>query len=213
MLFTMAVNAECLVEIAKRIKALSDTGLVYAQDEYDRERYAELHDLSLTLLSNAAGLPQEVLREFYMPIADYPTPKVDIRGLVLNESGEVLLVKEKIDGRWSLPGGWGDVGFSPSEVVVKEMQEETGLNVKAVKVLALYDKRCHPHPPQPFYVYKIVFLCEKESGELSVAFDIDDVGYFSIDCLPEISEDRILASQIRELHKLAMIGDAATIFD
>lgn len=201
------------LEMIKRIKSLSDTGLIYAQNEYEKERFAELRSISLKLLGIVSNEPFSALSNFFMPDKDYPTPKVDIRGLALNKVKEILLVKEKLDGKWSLPGGWGDIGFSPSEVIKKEILEETGLNSRVLRLLAIYDKKCHPHPPQPFYVYKLVFLCEILPGEFNTSFDIEDARYFNINSLPELSEDRILKSQIDQLYQKTVNGDQTVYFD
>ncbi|KAA3640326.1 MAG: NUDIX domain-containing protein [Bacteroidetes bacterium] len=201
------------LDLIKRIKSLAETGLIYHETEYDKERYEELLDISLELLSKVTDQPIATLNNFFMPASDYPTPKVDIRGFILNKAKEVLLVKEKLDGKWALPGGWGDIGFTPSEVITKEIKEETGLDAKVIKLLAVYDKKCHPHPPQPFYVYKLVFLCETNEGSIQTSFDIEDAGYFRIDNLPEISEDRILASQILQLHDMVMGNSSDVYFD
>ena len=201
------------IELIKRIKVLADTGLLYADNEYDRERYDELASISLQLMSITAGQSFSVLRNFFMPVNDYPTPKVDVRGLILNEANEVLLVKESLDGKWSLPGGWGEVGFSPSEVIRKEIREETGLDAIVARLLAVFDKRCHPHPSQPLYVYKLVFLCEAVTGSLNPGFDIEDARYFAMEHLPELSEDRILASQIEQVYELATQEESNAHFD
>ena len=201
------------LDLIKRIKSLSEIGLLYSQSEYDKERYAELLSISLKLLSTASGISLPFLNDFFIPAKDYPTPKVDIRGLVLNQKKEILMVKEKSDGKWSLPGGWGDIGYSPSEVIVKEIKEETGLGSKILRLLAVYDKKCHPHPPQPFYVYKLIFLCEIFEGKIKTSFDIEDVQYFEIYNLPELSKDRILKSQIEKLYNKVMNGDESVYFD
>jgi len=201
------------LELIKRIKSLSDTGLVYAQNGYEKERYEELRSISLKLLGIVSNEPLSALNDFFMPTKDYPTPKVDIRGLALNKAKEILLVKEKSDGKWSLPGGWGDIGFSPLEVIKKEILEETGLPSRVIRFLAIYDKKCHPHPPQPFYVYKLVFLCEILPGEINTGFDIEGARYFNIKSLPELSEDRILRSQIDQLYQMTVNGDQTVYFD
>jgi ADP-ribose pyrophosphatase YjhB (NUDIX family) len=201
------------LDLVKRVKALADIGLLYADNEYDRERYEELVSISLKLLSATSGQPLSVLHDFFMPVRDYPTPKVDVRGLILNEAHEVLLVKESLDGKWSLPGGWAEVGFSPSEVIRKEIEEETGLDATVVRLLAVYDKKCHPHPPQPLYVYKLVFLCEAVAGSRKPGFDIQDVRYFALEQLPELSDERILASQIRQVYQLAVQRENKVYFD
>ncbi len=185
-----------LIKIAQRIRALSQNGLVYAGDEYEIERYEELFDLSNEITAILTANDIEVIRNCFKPADDYVTPKVDIRAVVFNEKNEILLVKERADGCWSLPGGWADVGYSPKEVAQKEVKEETGLDVKAVRLLAVLDKKCHAHPPAPHYAYKIFILCEITGGEFTGAFDILDKGFFNKNNLPPLSEDRVIKSQI-----------------
>jgi len=206
--------SESLLNLVKRIKSIADTGLLYNTNDYDKERYTELLEISHALMGGLIDQPVETIRGFYAPNKDYPTPKVDIRGLLLNAAGEILLCKEMADGKWTLPGGWADIGFSPAEVIVKEFREETGLHVKATKLLAVFDKRCHPHPAQPYYVYKFALQCEL-AGDLNwqKGFDILDVGFFAIDDLPPLSEDRILRSQIELLYRKATGTDQFAYFD
>lgn len=197
----------------KRLKALADTGLVYSKEPYDLERYEEIKNISLQLMSKLTEMPFATIGSFYGPQEDYPTPKVDIRGIVLNKQNEVLMVKEQVDGKWSVPGGWADIGYTASEVIQKEIKEETGLDVTVDRLLAVYDKKCHDHPPQPHYVYKIVFFCKVTGGELNNSFDILDVDYFPIENLPPLSRDRILEEQIRALVNAARSADREVIFD
>ena len=199
--------------LIKRITALADTGLVYSQDDYDQGRYQELKEISLQLLSLVSDAPLKSWQEFLMPVKDYPTPKVDIRGFVLNNKRQILMAKESADGKWAIPGGWADIGFTPSEMVVRELEEETGVKCKVQRLLAIYDKKCHPHPPQPFYIYKMVFLCKMESGELRHGFDMEGAAFFDVDQLPELSEDRILDSQIKQLFRLATQKHTEVYFD
>lgn len=203
-----------LLNLAKRIKSIADTGLLYNTNDYDRERYNELLEISYELMSTLIDQPVATIKGFYAPNKDYPTPKVDVRGLVLNELGEVLLVREIADGKWTLPGGWADIGYSPAEVVEKEFREEAGLTVKATRLLAVFDKRFHSHPLEPHYVYKLALLCEV-AGEVKLekGFDILDVGWFAPDDLPPLSEERILPSQIELLYKKVKTGDTTAYFD
>ncbi|MBC9795478.1 NUDIX hydrolase [Sinomicrobium weinanense] len=201
------------LNLLKRVQAISDTGLLYAKDNYDIERYEELRDINMELLELYTGHGKEDLQQMFPPAKDYPTAKVDVRGLALSADHKILLVKESADGKWSLPGGWADVGYTASETAVKEFKEETGLDVKTERLLAVMDKKKHPHPPQPFYVYKIVFYCKILSGELKKSFDVLDVGYFKIDELPELSGDRILKNQIEMLYEKVVSGDNVPYFD
>jgi len=204
------------LELAKRIRAIADISLVYAHDDYERERADELLDISNQLTSDLTGLSPDRISGFYNNVTDYPTPKVDVRAFVMNHQKQVLLVQEKIDSKWSLPGGWADIGKTPAENVLTEVREETGLQVEVRHLLAVFDKRMHPHPPQPFYVYKMFFHCIlKAEVERSItpAFDILDVDWFDLDKLPPLSTDRILESQIRLLWDKVNQGNLETVFD
>lgn len=187
---------EELLNIAKQIKAMAQTGLIYSDNDYLTERYHELIGLSNSMTSILTNNTIVPVSNFKIE-ADYVTPKVDIRAVVFNDIDQILLVQESADGGWSIPGGWADVGLSPKEVAVKEVKEETGLDVKALHLLAVMDKKCHPHPPHTHYVYKIYILCTLVGGSFTSTFDILDKGFFSQDNLPSpLSEERTLKSQI-----------------
>ena len=191
-----------LITQAQRIRALSQTGLAYSPNDYEIERCRELITISNQITSIVSGIHEEEISTLYTPVKEYVTPKVDIRSVVFNDKDEILLVREKVDGRWSMPGGWADVGFTPKETAVKEAKEETGLDVCAERLLAVMDKRCHAHPAAPFYVYKMFILCKVLGGEFNEAFDIMDKGFFPLDSLPPLSLDRILPEQISMMYEL-----------
>ncbi|PWK22094.1 ADP-ribose pyrophosphatase YjhB (NUDIX family) [Arcicella aurantiaca] len=189
-----------LLSVAKRLQAIAQAGIFYSEDKpFDRERYEEISDLSVQILSQLTDEPIEKIGNLFTQERDgYQTPKVDIRAVVFNDSGEILMVKEKVDGCWSLPGGWADVGYTPAEVAVKEVREETGLDVKTVRLLGVFDKKNHPHPPEGWYVYKIFILCEKTGGEISQdTTETSDIQYFSLKNLPPLSEPRNVYNQVK----------------
>ncbi len=190
---------ENLILLAQRIRALSQNGLTYSLSEYDTERYEELIQISNKITALSTGIGEDVINSLYIPAKEYITPKVDIRAVVFNQEKEILLVKEKADGLWSLPGGWADVGYSPKEIAVKEVKEETGLEVEAVRLLSVIDMSKHPHPAIPFYVYKFFIHCRIKSGIFTETFDILDKGFFSINKLPPLSLERVLPEQIKEM--------------
>jgi len=202
-----------LLDEIKKLKSIAETGLLYCQNDYDHERYTELLEMAVRLLSNASGISIQQINELLPVSKDYPTAKVDIRGLVLSPDKKILLVQESADKKWSLPGGWGDIGLTPKEVIVKEFKEETGLDVEPKQLLAVFDKRKHQHPPQPFYVYKMAFYCEALSLEINKGFDVLDVQFFDINNLPPLSEDRILKSQIELLYQKVIQQDYQTYVD
>lgn len=196
-----------------RIKAIADTGLLYAADEYNKERYTELREIYFEILQEISGHSKEDLKVNFPLVPDYPTAKVDVRGILLSDDHKILLVQESSDGCWSLPGGWADVGFSPKEIVIKEFKEETGLDIIPQQLLAVFDKKMHPHPPQPFYTYKIVFHCKAVSTTIQKGFDVLDVAWFAIDKLPSLSEERILKSQVELLYKKIIAEDFIPLVD
>ena len=189
------------LEWSKRIRSIAQNGLVYVTDEYDRERYEELISIADAMASQALKCPVEEITASYKPAKEYVTPKVDVRAVVFNDCDEILLVREQSDGRWALPGGWADVGYSVSEVAVKEVFEESGLEVKPERLLALLDMKCHPHPPILPYVYKAFMQCRWVGGSLRPAFDILDCRFFPRHALPPLSLERVLPEQIEMLYR------------
>jgi ADP-ribose pyrophosphatase YjhB (NUDIX family) len=196
-----------------KMKAIAETGLLFSENAYDQERYAELRELSLEWLSNISDFTDHEIRTAFPLPNEYPTAKVDIRGMLMSDDNKILLVKESMDQKWSLPGGWADIGYSPTENIIREFREETGIEVEVVRLLAVFDKKNHPHPPQPFYVYKMVFLCRAVELELKAGFDIEAVQFFNISNLPPLSEDRILSSQISLVYQKIIEGNSEVYTD
>ncbi len=197
----------------KRLRRIAHLGLTYAKDEYDQERYAELHQISMELLSMISDEPLQKIKMYFSSKTEYITPKVDIRSVIFNNEGKILLVREKADGLWSLPGGWADIGNSPKETAEKEALEETGIRVRANKLLAVLDKRCHPHPPAPDYVYKIFIQCEILENTGYHAFDILDSGFFDRSALPDLSVDRVLPGHIALMFQFYDEPGKQAVFD
>jgi ADP-ribose pyrophosphatase YjhB (NUDIX family) len=206
-----------LLAYAQRLQAIAQAGIAYANNHYDLERYEAIRVVSVSLLQELTDEPYEKIVRVFASETGYPTPKVDVRAVVFRERNEMLFVKEKIDqGRWTLPGGWADIGYSPNEVAIKETQEETGLLVKPVRLLALLDKRKHAHPPQPWYVYKLFIQCEIEGGELiRDTPETADARWFRLEEFPvrELSSDRVTESQLRALFKFADNPDLPALCD
>ena len=204
--------SENLLNQIKQVKSLAEAGLVFNKENYDAERYEELRTLALEMMSILSDKPVAQLKGFFVPETDYPTAKVDVRGLILNEQNQVLLVQETVDNKWTLRGGWADVGLTPTENVLKEIEEETGFKAEVIRLLAVLDKRNYPHPPQPHYVYKLCFLCKIQEGSFDPNFDIGGVDWFDMNTLPELSADRILEEQLVKLVKIAQ-EDNPVYFD
>ena len=199
---------------ARRLQALAQTGLTYASDPYDIERYEALRRIAAEM---AAGNAPEAatLEEAFARETGYATPKVDVRGVVFDVEGRVLLVRERSDGKWTLPGGWADVGVSPAENVEREISEETGFQARAMKLLAVYDRRLHGHPAMLYHVYKMFFLCEITGGEAAVGgtTETDGVAFFAQSEIPPLSTGRVTAAQLDRFFEHRLQPDSPTDYD
>jgi len=189
-----------LLEWARKVQAIAQNGLAFTTDPFDRERYLQLTELVTTLLAAQLQLPPEAVRALWEGERGYATPKVDVRGGVFS-GDSVLLVRERTDGRWTLPGGWVDVNDAPSEAVAREILEESGYRARAVKLAALVDKNRHPHPPAAHHIYKLFFVCELLGGSATVSDETDAVEFFPVHALPELSTGRVLPAQIERLYR------------
>ncbi len=199
------------VDWAQRIAALAQTGLHYAANDYDGERYRQLLDIAAEMLASAAGAELDAVKLTLAADDGYITPKVDVRGAVFRD-GKALLVREAADGLWTLPGGWADVGDAPSQAVEREIREESGYEAKAVKLLALEDRK-RRHPPSPFAVYKAAFLCELRGGAPRTSSETTAVAWFAEDALPPLSPGRVTAGQIRRWFRHWRQPDLPSEFD
>lgn len=197
---------------AKRIQAIGQTGLYYAKDPYDRERYEQIREIAAEMVAYGAEADVQHVRDIFCAETGYATPKVDVRGVVFQEDS-VLLVLEALDGKWTLPGGWADVKLSPSENAVKEVFEESGYEVRAERLLAVYDRDKHPHPPGPFHIYKMFVECRIVGGEPRPSNETLDVRFFPVDDLPELSVSRVTEEEIGRLHTLVSNGEMRADLD
>ena len=184
------------LEWAKQLQSIAQIGLAYSKDVFDRERFEMIRDISVDMMSQQTGVNKEIVKDLFANETGYATPKVDVRAVVFKDH-KILMVKEKSDGAWALPGGWGDIGLSPSEVAIKEVQEEAGLDVKVIKLIGVFDMKCHPHPPSAYHIYKIFIQCEIIGGEPKAGLETSDVQFFAEDHLPPLSEARNTESQIK----------------
>ena len=183
-------------EYLKRIRALAHIGLVYAENEYQIERNQEIIDLTHDMINQVTNITLNQIEGYFAKPTEYITPKVDVRAVIFDQDGKLLMVRERADGRWALPGGWADVGLSPKECVVKETAEETGYEVAPKKLLAIVDAKYFNHPPQPHSIYKFFIQCELTGGEAQNTHDILEVGFFSRDAMPPLSLERNSQDQI-----------------
>lgn len=200
------------LQIAKRLQAIAQAGLTYCDNKYDIERYEELRDIAVGMVSHAADRDPDFVRRVFASEEGYQTPKVDVRSVVFR-NGKILMVKETIDGRWSLPGGWADVGYSPFEVAAKETWEESGFRVEPIRLLAVHDKDKHQHPADIYAVYKMFILCRIVGGEGNTGIETSEIGFFDRGGLPELSTPRVAEEQMRMLFEFYDHPDMPAVCD
>ncbi|MDR3626127.1 MAG: NUDIX hydrolase [Ignavibacteriaceae bacterium] len=202
------------LEWAKSLQAIAQNGLTYALNEFDIERYEQIKNISAEMMATNSDGDLEFIKGLFNNVDGYATPKVDVRGVVFKD-GKILLVKEKADGGWTLPGGWADPNETPSESVEREVLEESGFIVKTQKVLAVYDRAKQGHkPPFPFHVFKLFFLCDLKGGISTLSNETDGVDFFEENNIPDVlSKSRVLKSQIERFFEFYKNPNLPTDFD
>jgi ADP-ribose pyrophosphatase YjhB (NUDIX family) len=183
---------------AREIQALSQTGLTFAANEYETQRYRRLAEIAAEIVHSYTGLPQEPVLDSFLMQPGYATPKVDVRGAVVRD-GRILLVQERSDGCWTMPGGWADVGDLPSDMVVREVWEESGFRVVPRKVIGVYDANRSGRPLELYHAYKVLFLCDITGGQARPSNETAAVGFYDFDDLPPLSTNRTHERHLAEV--------------
>lgn len=200
------------LEIARELQQLAQTGLAFAENEYEKKRYDRLNEIAAEIVDSNTQLEKESVKKIFMKQPGYATPKIDVRAAVMKD-GNILLVQETTDSCWAMPGGWADVGDIPSDVAIRETKEESGFDVKPLKVIGVFDANRAGRQLEFFHAFKIVFLCELIGGEAKPSSETLDVNFFSFDALPELSLNRTNLKHIEEI-KLHLINpERKTFFD
>lgn len=200
------------LEWSRELQAVAQTGLTYARDPFDIERYEQIRDVAAQILAHHTGLKTDTVLDILKTETGHATPKVDVRGVAFQDN-RVLLVRERMDGLWTLPGGWADVNESAAEATVREVREESGYETRAVKLLAVWDRRKHGHPPSRHHAYKLFFQCELIGGTPTASIETTESAFFPEDGLPELSIGRVTQGQIARLFEHHRNPDWPADFD
>jgi ADP-ribose pyrophosphatase YjhB (NUDIX family) len=194
-----------LLDQARRLLAVAQTGLHYTKSEFERERYEEVTQIAAELIGRADHYSAQQIGQLW-----------DVRGALFrsgDRDNEVLLVRERSDGKWTVPGGFADVNESPSQSILKEIEQESGYTARVIKLAAVQDRNLHNYPPFMFHLWKLLFVCEITGGAPRLSNETDGVQFFSLEALPELSTGRITAAQLHLLHKHYLQPELATEFD
>ena len=199
------------LEWAKELQFIAQAGLTYSKDPFDRERFERIRELSAEMMSQQSGLPLEQVKGLFCNETGFQTPKLDTRAAIFKD-GKILLVKERNE-TWSLPGGWVDVMQTIRSNTIKEVKEEAGLDVEAVRIIALHDRNLHNPPPYAYNVCKVFVLCEAKGGSFRPNTETTESRYFGPDELPLLAEEKNTAEQIRMCFTAYAHPDWQTEFD
>jgi ADP-ribose pyrophosphatase YjhB (NUDIX family) len=200
------------LEWAREFQQLSQTGLAFAVTDYEKQRYKRLTEITAEIVEHHTLLEKEAVEKILMKQLGYATPKIDVRAAVIKDD-MILLVQEISDERWALPGGWADVGDIPSEVAIRETKEESGYDVKPIKVIGVYDANRSGRQLEFFHAFKIVFLCELIGGESATSDETMDVSFFRFVDLPPLSLNRTNDKHIKEIIAHLKDPQRSTFFD
>lgn len=200
------------LEWAREIQQLSQTGLAFAKTDYEKSRYKRLIELTAEIVDHHTQLDKASVETVLMKQPGYATPKIDVRAAMIKEE-KILLVQERADNLWAMPGGWADVGDIPSEVAIRETKEESGFDVKPVKVIGVYDANREGGYLELFHAFKIVFLCDLIGGEPKPSDETIDVKFFSFEELPPLSKNRTNENHIEEILLHLKDSNRQTYFD
>ena len=201
------------LEWGRALQTTAQNGLAYAQNPFDIERYQAMRALSAEILAAYSGMEPSPLLDLFSSEKGYATPKVDVRGAVI-QGDAILLVKELLDqGRWTLPGGWADVTDTPRQAVEREIREESGYEARATKLAMVYDRNSRGHPPMYYSCYKFFFLCEITGGEAAKSIETGGVEFFREGDLPELSLSRVTPQEIHALFEHHRHPEMPTEFD
>ncbi len=199
------------LEWAVELQSLAQAGLTYGRDVYDRERYERIREISAEMVAHQTEIPVEKVKNLFCNETGYQTPKLDTRAAIFDED-RILLVREN-NGKWSLPGGWVDVNVSVKENTIKEVKEESGLNVTADRIIAVQDRAKHNHPPYAYGVCKIFVLCTVTGGCFEQNSETTEYRYFDMENLPPLSEEKNTAEQIAMCFSAYHNEQWITVFD
>jgi len=201
-----------LLDWARKIQAISQTGLEFANNEYDIERNKKLEKIAAEIISENSNLNTSELLNIFSNQKGYATPKVDVRTAIVNNDN-ILLVKEISDGKWAMPGGWADVGDVPSEAAIREAKEESGFDVEIIKVVGVYDANRNSGELELFHAVKIIYLCKIIAGKPTPSFETTEVSFFDFNNLPPLSENRTNLRHIEHIKTHLKDSSHITFFD
>lgn len=204
--------SEPWLQWAQRLQAIAQNGLTYTEGPFDRDRYQQIRQIAAEMMASVANVAPATILDWFAQDEGYATPKIDVRGVVFHDD-KLLLVKERDDQKWTLPGGWVDIGESPSAAIEREIWEESGYCAQAQKLLAIYDRNRHGHPPARHHAYKLFFQCRLLGGTAVTSIETEAAEFFAEHELPDLSLSRVVPQQLMRMFEHYRHPDWPTDFD
>lgn len=184
-----------LVDWAVELQSLAQAGLHYTHDDFDKERFSRIREISAQMMEQATGVPLPKVQSLFCGETGYQTPKIDTRAAIFKDE-KILLVRER-DGRWAIPGGWCEVNLSPAQNTIKEAREEAGLGVSVDSLIAVQDRALHNEPQRAWGICKIFFMCHVvDEMDFVKNIETSERGYFAQGSLPPLASEKCNASQV-----------------
>ena len=205
-------NMEKWLKWAIEIQSLAQAGLTYTENAYDIERYERLREISAEMIAEKNNISLGKVKDLFCNETGYQTPKIDTRAAIFKDD-KILLTHEN-NGTWSLPGGWCDVFESVKSNTIKEVKEETGLDVETIRIISIQDRNKHNKPIYAYGVCKIFVLCNVIGGEFIENIETTEIKYFSLDDIPSnLAEEKTNKEQIEMCFKAYKDKNWQTQFD
>ncbi len=200
---------------AKRLQAISSTGQFFGESDFDKERYDEVFEIANAMLAKLGDVPLQQIADLIPDAGEgYTTPKIDVRGAIFSDANRILLVQEKSDGLWTLPGGYADVGIAAAANIEKEVLEEANIAVRATRLFGVFHKARHEYDQDVRDFYKLFFICERFNDSDPVpGVETQAVGYFELSNLPPLSKGRVIEKHIRLAYDHFNDPNLSTAFD
>lgn len=198
---------------AKQLQAMAQTGIEFTDNPYDRERYERIRALSIDILHEYTDIDNSKLQNLFANESGYQTPKVDVRAAIFNSNNEILMIREKADNNWALPGGWADIELTLSENIAKESLEEAGAEIKPRRIIAILNRNTYVKDNFPYSSYKIFVECDFIKGEFKSNIETLEQGFFTMETLPRLSRGRNTAKQIEMCFRARRSKIFEAIFD
>lgn len=192
-LMKLTNELDMLIKLAMELQSIAQNGLTYTKDQFDKERFERVREISAQVMAMKTDFSIEKVKDVFCNETGYQTPKIETRAAMFSKN-KILLVKEQ--EKWSLPGGWVDYDETIASSTIKEVKEETGLDIIPSRVIAIQDRNKHNSPKFAYGICKVFMLCSIIGGSFQPNNETTESGFFSLEELPNLDENKTVYNQV-----------------